>query len=434
MQSPKIAGAPGLGWRPRASGPVAYWVADKAVIAQGYPVKTVRLWPPSNAPHPGAPTTADEKYIADQCIRLQGEMLQWKQGGTVHEDGRPTVKFNGTVTSLSRCYQIDPDSEYAGVRYKSRIYYDKLLAAIERTVGARSLAALNARDFKRWFEAWSVDPDGSKHIPRAAALMTKFRDLIRYGVTMLEDEHCRRIQSVLCGEHGLKFKKGRRRKMVITAEQATAVRHGAHRMGLPEVAFAQALQFELLLRQKDVIGELIPLNEPGVSDIIINGMKWVVGLHWREVSSDLILTHTLSKSLRGRHALANPGDEAEEKVWDLKRYPMIIEEITHIPVEQRVGPMIKRRNGLPFRCDETYRQAWRRVADSVGVPLNVQNRDSRAGGITETIRATGGNMDAARIAAGHADEDTTRIYDREETERMAEVADLRAARRKKNGT
>jgi hypothetical protein len=48
-------------------------------------------------------------------------------------------------------------------------------------------------------------------------------------------------------------------------------------MGRPSIALEQALAFELGVRQKDVIGEWIPVAYPGVSDIIDSSRKWMMG-------------------------------------------------------------------------------------------------------------------------------------------------------------
>jgi hypothetical protein len=48
--------------------------------------------------------------------------------------------------------------------------------------------------------------------------------------------------------------------------------------GMPSIQLAQALQFELCLRQKDVIGEWVPVAEPGMSSVTYHGRKWLCGL------------------------------------------------------------------------------------------------------------------------------------------------------------
>jgi len=427
---PKIDGAVGLGWRQRREGPVAYWLASAKLVERGYPTKTVRLWPPTGAPHPGVPNARDQALIASECQRLQGEMLLWKVSANGGSDPQlAAAAFDGTVTGLSRAYQLDPDSGFQRLRFFSRRHYLTHLRAIELTVGKRSLANLTGRDFLRWYGEWAADADGRKHLPRAHARITMLRTLLSFGAALLEEPECQRLGAILAK---LEFKKGRARTAALSAAQAIAIRRHAHAIGRPEVALAQALQFELLLRQKDVIGEWIPLSEPGLSAVTYRGLKWVCGLDWREVSADLVLTHALSKSLRGRDGVAE-ADGGKVKSWRLPLYPMVMEELSLIPPEQRSGPMIKHaRSGRPFFGQNEYRNLWRQIADAVGVPRNVQNRDSRAGGITETLDVTDGNLEAARQAAGHSDSATTRIYNREEDARTAQVARLRAEKRSGN--
>jgi integrase len=138
----------------------------------------------------------------------------------------------------------------------------------------------------------------------------------------------------------------------------------------------------------------------------------------------------LSKSLRGRHAIMDPR-AGKAKAFDLKLYPMVMQELQHVPAEQRVGPIVKdEATGLPWRTFK-FRQRWRAIARAAGVPDEVQNRDSRAGGITEGIEATGGDIEAARKAAGHAQASTTARYSRGDDRATAKVAVLRAERRKR---
>jgi integrase len=181
-----------------------------------------------------------------------------------------------------------------------------------------------------------------------------------------------------------------------------------------------------------VIGEWLPLSEPGTSDITTHGRKWLYGIDWRQVSSDLVLKHRLSKSLRGRHAIAHP-HAGKCKEFDLKLYPMVIEELARMPIEKRIGPMIvDEGTGLPYKSD-TYRERWRLIATQLGIPARVQNRDSRAGAITEGIDAADGNMEAVRNAAGHAKVETTQRYNRAPHRQTAQVAVLRARKRPANG-
>ena len=62
---------------------------------------------------------------------------------------------------------------------------------------------------------------------------------------------------------------------------------------------------------------------------------------------------------------------------------MIVEELQHVPPGKRTGPIIVcEYSQVPWRHN-MFGVKWRAIASAVGVPAGVQNRDSRAGGITE---------------------------------------------------
>src|SRR5262249_35326412 len=154
-----------------------------------------------------------------------------------------------------------------------------------------------------------------------------------FGATVLKDRACREMRVTL---HDMKFPIAKRNVEPMTAAQATAIRVKAHERGQQSVALAQAIQFECGLRQKEVIGEWVPIEEPGpLSDIHNDGMKWVRGLRWTDLDDDLCLKRPAAKI-------------------DLKKMPMVIEEFgliyggatrEHLPVS---GPMIMHPEGLPW--------------------------------------------------------------------------------------
>jgi hypothetical protein len=131
------------------------------------------------------------------------------------------------------------------------------------------------------------------------------------------------------------------------------------------MALAQALQFDLRLKQTDVIGEWVPLSEPGVSDIINDTKgKWIRGLRWEEIDSNLILRHVTSMW-------------QEEVVIDLRNAPMVMEELAKIGRLPARGPVIacEGAGGEPWVQAE-YRRWWRKLADAAGVPKSVKNMNS----------------------------------------------------------
>jgi integrase len=189
------------------------------------------------------------------------------------------------------------------------------------------------------------------------------------------------------------------------------------------------------LRQKDVIGEWIPLKWPGLSDVIRGGKKWVIGLRWEEIDADLILKHRLSKSIHGAKTLMDPA-AGTLKAWDLRMYPLIMEELARLcggPVERSKLPakgpvIINESSGAPWNVKHFQRE-WRKIAKAAGIPSNIQNRDSRPGAATEADLA-GADKDKTRRMLGHAKGETTEIYLREELEVQRELANLRVQKRK----
>jgi hypothetical protein len=360
--------------------------------------------------------------MQSECRRLQSEMLGWSK------DRQPrSVSFDGTVASLIRCYQHDEDSPFHGLRFDSRANYCMHMSILERNVGRSHLSAIKGRDLKHWFEKWSVPAKegGRRRVARAHALITMLRVLTSFGISILEDNECARLRAVLSE---MRFENVPPRSEVLTAEHAIAIRAKAHEMDLPSVALAQAFMFELMLRQKDVIGDWVAMDEPGVSAVHGYGQKWLYGIDWSEVSTDLILTHRLSKSLRGKNAVAEK-NTGKTKVFDLKLYPMIMEELARLPSIPASGPIIvDEKSGLPY-LERNFLNRWRGVADAAEVPRSIQNRDSRAGAITEAVDATDGNIEAARHAAGHSKQSTTLRYSRMGDKQTAVVAQFRAKKR-----
>jgi hypothetical protein len=170
----------------------------------------------------------------------------------------------------------------------------------------------------------------------------------------------------------------------LTAAQAIAIRAKAHEMGRPSIALAQAFQFELMLRQKDVIGEWVPLAEPGISAVQADGLKWLRGIRWEEIDSNMILTHVTSK-------------RQKEIIVSLINAPMVIAKLKDKISHLFQGPVIVSEfDRLPWTAPE-FRRWWRLVANACGVPKAVRNMDSRAGAITEATAAGAGRGSATCV-------------------------------------
>lgn len=407
---PKIENTPGLAWRRTATGKwEGRWRARQDLIKKGYRPRLIRLylgeWP----------TPADEQYIRTRCKRLQGEMLIWGRGGI------PTMTtFNGTLASLIGCYQHDRDSSFHKLRYKSRVGYSYLCERIVRDRGDEKIAEVKARHILRWHEDWAKDG----RIAMAHSLMTMLRTVVSFGATFLEDAECARLSMAL---KQMRFENAKPRDERLTSDQVIAIRSEARAKGHRSLALAQAFQFELMLRQKDVIGEWVPISEPGTSAVTSGNDKWLRGITWNEVDQNMILRHVTSK----RQKLIEV---------DLRNAPMVMDELRATYGENLTradlpasGPIVVyEKTGLPYRM-LAFRYLWRDMADAVGVPKSVRNMDSRAGAITEATES-GADLEFIKHAATHSDIGMTQRYARAAQDKTATVMRLRAEHRNKRST
>jgi hypothetical protein len=246
----------------------------------------------------------------------------------------------------------------------------------------------------------------------AHALIGMVRTVVNFGCTILEDRDCERLAVIL---HRTKFKMAPPRSERLTAEQAEEVRIMAHRFGKHSIAVAQAFQFECILRQKDVIGEFVPLDEPGDSEVIdhARGLKWLRGLRWEEIDGNFILRHITSK-------------RQKEIVVDLKLAPMVMDELARFrPIIPTKGPIIvSEKTGLPWTASE-FRRWWRQIADVCDISRSVKNMDTRSGAISEATDA-GADLEHVRHAATHSDIKMTVRYSRGAEQKIANVQRIRA--------
>jgi len=180
------------------------------------------------------------------------------------------------------------------------------------------------------------------------------------------------------------------------------------------MALAQAFQFDLMLRQKDVIGEWVPLTEPEDGEVVGN-RKWLRGLRWEEIDDRRILRHITSK-------------RQKQIIVDLTLAPMVMEELKRLDTLPAGGPVIVLEGtGRPW-SSSWFRRRWREIAESVGIPRDVRNMDTRAGAITEASDA-GADLEMVRHAATHSDITMTERYSRGSTAKIAVEMQKRAAYR-----
>ncbi|WP_338832200.1 hypothetical protein [Bradyrhizobium sp. 27S5] len=273
-----------------------------------------------------------------------------------------------TLSDLINLYRIDPQSPFLELSHGVRVKHDRLLSRIMRDYGSRSLRGIQARDLLAWHSGWAANGK----IEIAHSLISRIRVLARFGATALEDRDCRRLLHSL-GE--LRFERSPSRKRQMSADQAEQIRNIARDwFGWPSIAMAQALQFELRMTQKEVIGEWIPGEEGEPSDLTRRTeqgeLKWVAGLQWSSLDDDFVLR------LSGKRTVE----------VDIKRTVMVMEELAFYadkPVAYLTradlpskGPMIMNEiTARPFSTAE-FRRKWRLVANRAAIPKHVKNMDS----------------------------------------------------------
>ena len=113
----------------------------------------------------------------------------------------------------------------------------------------------------------------------------------------------------------------------------------------------------------------------------------------------------------------------EALVFHFGAIPEIAQRLTAIPLEQRVGPVIRRKSGLHF-TKETYGRVFRVCKSAAGIRNEVKNMDTRAGAINHA-KKLGATPIQMQHQANHASLSTTERYIRERSESVAEVIALR---------
>jgi hypothetical protein len=306
-----------------------------------------------------------------------------------------------TLAGLIAEYRTHRASGYHKLRHQVRLNCNRLLFRLEEQHGPETLSSIRASTVQIWYDGWSA---GGK-LSMGHAFVAQLRTLFSFGLLMIEDRECERLSVVMSK---LKFAQTQSRTSFLTADHAVAIRETArNHFGWHSIALAQALQFELLLRQKDVIGEWVPETEPGESSIRLDGLKWLRGLRWSEIDDNWILRHVTSK----RQKLIEV---------DLKSAPMVLEELQHHPYRPADGAIVvSDTTGWPWTTSE-FRRKWRIVADQAGIPKDVRNQDSRAGGITEATEA-GAELEHVKHAATHSDIAQTQRYSRNASAKIANV-------------
>ena len=216
-----------------------------------------------------------------------------------------------------------------------------------------------------------VAKGSAERVRRAYGCIQILRVLLGYGIECgIAD--CRRLRSDM---EGMRFPRNPPRDKTMPFEQAEAFVTEALKRNETGLALAQALQFECFLRQNDVIGtwrdksEDYPL-QPG--EIRIGAKVWR-GLTWDRLRlGDDLLIRTSKTGQPVTHAI----DACALVVRCLR---------SRAPAPTN-GPIVTRKDGLPFMDRRSYAKAWRQIATAVGLPKELWNMDTRASALPKPPR------------------------------------------------
>ena len=246
----------GLKSRRRKDGTTAYyWVASAVSKKAGnFPLKTVRVH-------------GSMEEIEAKCRSLTSELKQW-----LAENGvAAPIAYDRKLRTLIKMYRTNKASGYFDVSPKTREMYDYALDTLDRECGMRMLDKVTGLDIKQWYAylrspaeetekqaekraAAKADgivlPPNPERPRRAYQCMQMLRIVIGFGVVS-DIKDCYRLKQVL---EEMRFQVPKARTETITFEQVQTICSLAIAKGMHSMALAQALQFELTLRQVDVIG------------------------------------------------------------------------------------------------------------------------------------------------------------------------------------
>jgi integrase len=329
--------------------------------------------------------------------------------------------FDGTVGSLIRFYQTEPNSSYHQLEPASVHAYDVYARIIVRTVGERRLDALDGRDLKRWHANWSepVEAGGKPRVAAARMAMMVFKAALSFGISC-RLPGCADLKLIM-QQH--KFPAPRPRTVAPTAAEIVAVRQAAHDLGHPLAALAYALQFECTMRQWDVIGKWVPLDYKRASLIIDRQRKWL-GPMYSQIDDNLIMRYTPSKTQFTSGA---------QVTIDLRHCPMVLAELLKVPESARRGPLIVNPGtGYPY-TQNYFQELWRKAAKLAGIRVEIWSRDLRAGAVTEARQGAAQTDDVAKVAGHSSKRMTAEVYDRDRLEAHRRVAKARTTYRDKGG-
>lgn len=360
-----------------------FWRPTKTDLKAGYAIKSYRL------------KDLSEDDQRAKCRELTRELLQWRAG-------QPKLHA-GTWAWIIARYRSDDLSSFHDLKDNTRKSYLEWIAYWQNAIGDMLVADTTFEALKRIKKGMEAKGRSTSFIHKA---FTHLRIFAHYGLAV--NPGLFRDVCAVFASGAMKIRVPRPRAVAPTQEQIMGIIAAADAAGDAPVALGLSLQWWLTLRAVDVRGQWLG-DGPD--------RRWADGLTWDMV--DLKAgTITKSQSKTDRH-------DGAKTTWDIAPIPGLLDRLTSIPEDQRVGPVIKR-NGKPFE-KEAYRNAFRRYARAAGVPDDVWMMDTRAGAVNDGL-IRGADRTLLQHAAGHKDGATTERYIRAREVGANRVIQLRAGK------
>jgi hypothetical protein len=416
--------APGFEIRERGGRREAYWVASKQARALGYVPRTVRL-------HGDLNGIAELERMAERCAVLWQEMRQWLAGGG--RDPRPV--YDGTLSSLIKCYQTDKESPYHNIGQNTRRIYDQWCRLLDRLFGARRIDRLSGQDLRRWFNeiAKPTKPGGLPRLSLARkSVRTMLSILLNYGVELGLPaclELAQALERMTLSPPRKLLEEWRDKKptqLPMTYAHAEAIVEEGLKRGTRRyrsIALGVAAQFEFTIAQVDVIGawEKVENARTLPAGAIVRGSHyWRPGLRYEDFLPGMVLDMRRSKN-------SKPG------TFSVIEYPLFVRALAAVPETERNGAVAIDNTGSPFHA-RYYNALYRELANCRGVPRGVWNMNARHGGATEA-RQSGVPLEDTSEHLQHSNLQTTkRHYVQPNIETTRRVARARVAHRDKKDT
>lgn len=405
QRTEKKTSMPPRGERPgfkRGRHNLPYWIAKQVVRdPMNFPDLCIAL-------PPDATDTEINRLCQEHTARLRA-WIDARQNGDPLTTAQ--LRYDGTVESACNYFQDHELSAYnTTMKFNSQATCRSSLRLIKATVGKRVIARVTVPDCKKWYAMWRK-PYGEgdrEHIKRAHEAISTFRQVV-YFLASMRFKDCKQLAEEL---QYVKFEKAQGREQEITYAQAcayirTALEQGQKQIIPPEralhMAIGMAAQFELTLRQKDIIGEWAPKGarrriHGSMSVLELADEAWAGFFTWELIPGWRWRMRTFKSNFR------KGGD------FNLTNYPLLFPLLEAVPRDQRQGAIVKGEGGLPIR-QRTYGDWFRPIA-------------------TEAFVASGGDIRLIQSLLKHTTEAMTWRYIRQSGQPA--VSDLVAGIRNRN--